>query len=90
MKKIIKDILSKKLCRDNDKTYSGGFYDIANEIENGDNHGYIFDIFWEIHEETTKQILEAQNEKLRKLDLNTYTAKDLIRENEKLIDKIGK
>ena len=36
----------------------------------------------------TKIILEAQNEKLRKLDLNTYTAEDIIRENLNLIDDI--
>ena len=52
---------------------------------------YCFEALLEIHRQGKKQreqILKAQNEKLRKLDLNTYTAKDIIRENLNLIDDI--
>ena len=52
---------------------------------------YCFEALLEVHRQGKKQreqILKAQNEKLRKLDLNTYTAEDLIHENEKLIDDI--
>lgn len=53
---------------------------------------YCFEALLEIHRQGKKQreqILKAQNEKLRKISpLGTYTALELIKENEKLIDDI--
>ena len=98
MRKIIKQILNKELCRDNDEAHAEGFWDRSNYIESlNDNlndfseikQERIYSDFWEIFEEVTKQILEDQNEKLMKISqLGTYTAEDIIRENLNLIDDI--
>ena len=91
MKKIIKQIIKGDLCRNNDEVSRKGFWDKVGIINNrtGNQQINLCYAFWETYEETTKQILEAQNEKLRKISpLGTYTALELIKENEKLIDDI--
>jgi len=89
MKKIIQNIINKKITKQNETKNTFGFWmkTMFGTVIPTKERKFIYNNYWAIYKETAKQILEDQNKKLAKVNCN-YPANEIIRENLDFIDEL--